>query len=359
MTSSPPIGILGIGVHLPADIRSNDWWADELVARWSSQVAARHRHDRLPADATEGQRLVLEAMAELASDPFRGAVERRVMADGTPITDLEIAASREALDRAGVAAEEIDLLLTGTVVPDHLTTNPACTVHAALGLPRRCLTLSVDSACNGFHHQVTLAEAMIAAGQARKALLVQSSNFSRILPYSEPYSAWFGDGASAVVLGEVSAGHGLLGRAHRTDGELQYGLVSSVVGGTVFDEGRIVFHAERPECARGMLDSIADNAKDAIAAALRDADLLPEAVDFYACHQGFPWLRRVTQRFAGLTNARSLDTFRLAANAASVNVPLVLAMAEREGMLNNGDVVVTYGGGSGITWSSLVLRWGR
>jgi 3-oxoacyl-[acyl-carrier-protein] synthase-3 len=82
-------------------------------------------------------------------------------------------------------------------------------------------------------------------------------------------------------------------------------------------------------------------------------------VSFYASHQGTSWLRAVTQEFAGLGHARSVDTFPWAASVMGVNVPLVLAAAVREGKLREGDLAVAFSGGLGETWSSVVIRWGR
>ena len=99
-------------------------------------------------------------------------------------------------------------------------------------------------------------------------------------------------------------------------------------------------------------------AREVVRAALEDAKLEEDDVDFYACHQGIAWLRAVTQEAAGLGHARSVDTYMKTGNLGSPNIPVVLAEAEEKGLLHDGDLVVTHAGGSGVTYSSLVLRWG-
>ncbi len=354
--NGPNVGILGIGTYLPEEVRRNDWWPAEVVERWA-QRSSRQSEDNpvVPPDEV----LVREAMAALEHDPFRGAVERRILAADANASDMEIAAGRKASEAAGIDAKDIDLLLVSSWMPDMLGTNTAATVHAGLGLPTNSFSLAVESACNSFHHQLALAEAMICAGRARYGLLVQSCNITRALPYDRPYSAWFGDGAAAVVVGPVSEGFGILGRAHRTDGALQGGLVMGVPGERWYDEGRTVLYSPQPERSRQMLARVNDCAADAISAALEDAGLEAKDVNFYACHQGFSWLRSVTQAHAGLGHARSVDTFERTGSIAAANIPMVMATGIERGLLEPGDIVVTHSGGSGITWSGVVLRWGQ
>ena len=101
----------------------------------------------------------------------------------------------------------------------------------------------------------------------------------------------------------------------------------------------------------------ADRATEVISAALHDAGIAPGDVDFFAVHQGTPWLRRVTQEVTGLHRARSIDTFATT-GLFGASIPLVLETAQRQGMLTNKDLVVMHGGGIGATYGAVVLRWG-
>ena len=87
--------------------------------------------------------------------------------------------------------------------------------------------------------------------------------------------------------------------------------------------------------------------------------LAPKDVDFYAAHQGTAWLTKATAAQANIEHAKTVVTFPTFGNLSSVNIPLILAIGEREGLLRDGSVVIAFSGGTGETWSSLCLRWGR
>ncbi|MEM7156545.1 MAG: 3-oxoacyl-[acyl-carrier-protein] synthase III C-terminal domain-containing protein [Myxococcota bacterium] len=348
-------GILGLGKFLPPDVRRNDWWPKATVDKWRQRMRMAATQEPVDDDA----RRVMEAQLEYADDPFSGAVERRVMSPDMNASDMEIAAARAALDDAGVDARDIDLVINESSTPDYLGTNTACVVHEALGLPRTALTVSVQAACNGFHQQVTLADALIASGRARRALLVQSCGLSRLLPYDQPFSPLFGDAATAQVLGPVGEGRGLLAAHHRTDGSLGHTLLLETQEGRWWNRGPVALRNANPSASHQMLVTLPRYARETVGGVLKQAELQPSQVDFVAMHQAFPWYRRVVQKAVGLEHARALDTFSFAGSVWACNVPLVLATAQQRGELNDGDLVVTQGGGSGMTYSSLALRWGR
>jgi len=142
-------------------------------------------------------------------------VSRRIMPDDMLPSDMEVAASEEALSRAGIGAR------TDRSPHDqrgraglHRTPN-ACAVHFKLGLPSNCFSTVLDTECSGFLQQLVLAQTMIAAGRARYALLTQANVATRLIPSAAPSSAWFGDGATAVVVGPVADGRGILSTSHR------------------------------------------------------------------------------------------------------------------------------------------------
>jgi 3-oxoacyl-[acyl-carrier-protein] synthase III len=355
------IGILGLGTYFPPEVRTNNWWSPDVVAQWGERMAHQATRGEAPPDEalSEGTRRTIAAMIEHASDPFRGSVERHVMPDDMTVAQMETRAARQAMERAGVRPDEIDVILTQTSVPDRLLINTACVTHRLLELPRRCMALGTLSACNAFAQHIALASSLIESGQARNVLSVHSSAMTRVLRPTEPDSAWWGDGAGAMVLGRVSEGRGLLGAAHFTDGTTADAIVLGVQERRWWDDGPITLHSADRTHTRTMLLSIVDRARDAIAAALGASGLDATDVDFYAAHQGAVWIPGVTASHAGLTRAKTLVTFPNLGNVASANLPIVLAMAERQRMLDDGSIVVTFSGGAGESWSSLCLRWGR
>ncbi|MDB4963541.1 MAG: 3-oxoacyl-[acyl-carrier-protein] synthase [Myxococcales bacterium] len=357
MTSRADVGILGLGLYLPPEVRRNDWWPQKVVAGWSSAAGAMPPPPQ--GSMSEGTRRVLRALAQQDADPFQGAVERRVMTAGMSVLDMEEAAAREAIQRSGVDPSSIDLLLTHTVLPDYLLSNPATVLHHRLGLPKQCFAMPNDAAAYSFMMQLAVAEAMIASGRATCALLVQSCGASRMIDWHESRAPLFGDGATAVIVGRVSPGRGLRAAAHFADGRYPNTLIGSVPGGTWFDEGRGVIHVEDNAQMRDVFLRTADVCKEGIDAALAQARIGAAEIDFFAMYQGTPWLRQVVQDFAGLDKARSIETFATTGYLFSAILPAGLHFAEQANQLHDDDLVLLTGGGTGMTYGSIVLRWGR
>ncbi len=349
-----------MGVHLPAQIRANDWWPREIVEQWRQRSTTRmlRMEEHVTAAATEGERRTLAAIARMGDDPFLGTRERRVLDASGTATDMEVAAAKEALDRARVDAGEIDLLLYYSTTPQYALAPEFGLLHKALGLPRRCMSVTVDTVCNSFPMQLTLALQVLAGGRARNALLVQTALHSRLAPMEDVSSAIVGDGATAVVVGAIAEGRGVLGYSHSTDGSFHGGLVCGVPGGTWYDPGQVMPWTPNPGVARKMGLSLVDWAKQSVDEALAEAGVRREEIAFYACHQSTPWLRPVTQEYLGLTNARSVDSYAWTGNLMACNVPLQLALGEREGALRDGDLVATFTMSNGATWTGMVMRWG-
>jgi 3-oxoacyl-[acyl-carrier-protein] synthase-3 len=351
------VGVLGIGTYLPKQIRKNDWWPEQVVRKWRKLNVVRSKAQAGEGD-TEGKRRVLAALEELKNDPFEGTRERRVVDEGMAASDMEAAAAEEALARAGIRRDQIDFLFGYSACPDLLGVQTVCATHHKLGLPSKCMTVTTDVVCNAFAIQLSLAKMMIATGQGRYGLLVQSSTISRVTDPNDPASAWFGDGATAVVVGPAENGKGILAQSHGTDGSLNRVLVYGVPGKRWYDEGRVFLYSEDRPGARKMVLSLIDRAQESVGDALKQAGVTPQQIDFFASHQGSSWLRRVCNDHLGLVNARGIDTFEWTGSLLAANVPMQLEVGAREGLLRDGDLVAIYAGGVGITWSGMVLRWG-
>lgn len=355
------VGILGLGTYVPPHVRTNEWWSPALVADWQDRFA--NRATQADASASEtltpAMRQTLAALQEYADDPFRGARERRVMADDMLAAEMEARAAREAIEQAGIGVDEIDVILSQTPVPDQLMVNGACVTHRLLELPRRCIALATQGACNGLALHLSLAQALIESGQARNVLSVHSSAITRVHGPAEPHSAWWGDGAAAAVIGRVREGRGILSAVHNADGTNCNALVLGVPGRRWFELGEITTHSLDREHTRHMIRTLIERAGSTVTDALAKAEVDRQRVDFYAPHQCTAWFAHATCAYAGLDRAQTLNTFPSFANMNSVNVPFVLAMGAREGMIRDDSIVTTFSGGLGETWSSIVMRWGR
>jgi 3-oxoacyl-[acyl-carrier-protein] synthase-3 len=353
------VGIWGLGVFLPATVRTNDWWPRSIVEGWQIRQSRRFTSLGDQAELSPGARLVLAATARYADDPFEGARERRVVDESMSSSDLGIAAAREALRDAGVAPGDIDILLVQSMVPDYHNTSDGCRIHEALGLPARCFTTTIDASCSGFLSQLAVAEGLIRAGIGARALLVQCAPMSRILRPEDPWSAAFGDAASAVVVGRVASDRGILAQAYSTDGTVHGGLVTGVPGARWHDPGAAFMYVEDFGKARAMVMAIPDAVKSLTERALADAGLQNGDVAFLASHQATDWFGEVMQGHIDLPNAKRINTFPWTTSLSGCNLPVVMSIARHEGCLKDGDVTVMISGATGMTAGAVVARWGR
>lgn len=347
------IGIISIGTYLPAEIRTNAWWSPETVASWGRPPA-----QSLPEGLTPNAQRIVEAIARQEFDPFQGTLQRRVVAAGTSSCDMEAAAARDAIERAGLRASDIDIVLSHTVAPEHQLTNSAAKLHHALGLRDECFAIQAEAAAYSFLGQLTLAESMIRAGRGGYALLVQSSASTRLVEASSRISPLCGDGASAVIVGPVDA-HGFRGAIHFTDGSHPRSLVASVPGGTWYDDGRVMLHIADPASMQSVLLQTVDLCQRSVEALLRRVDVRAEDIDFFCIHQGTAWLRDLAQQACGMGGARSIDTFATTGYLFGAIMPFGLRAAEDAGILSRGDKVMMFGGGTGMTYGATLLEWGR
>jgi 3-oxoacyl-[acyl-carrier-protein] synthase-3 len=355
------VGILGVAAYLPTEIRTNDYWPESVARAWRERALQKHESTRkhLQADGSRAALASLKAITEIGPDPFHGSKERRAMPPGMKVWDMETIAAREAIDRAGVKKEEIDLVLGYQMIPDYINVPSSMVVHHNLGLNERCTTMQIDAVCNSFMMQLTMAQAMIQSGQARYALLTQGCGLATNLPPSgEQVDLGSGDGATAVVVGPVSDRRGILSYSHHTLGA-KWGALVCGVPGKHWAQDRCIAYSEDRAAGFDMISSIVHRAEMVVTEALADAKVAPEDVNFYACHQPFKWFRPASLDAIGLKNAKSIDHFPFTASLSAANLPFQLAMGEKEGLLRPGDLAAFFQGGTGSTVSGMTLRWGR
>jgi 3-oxoacyl-[acyl-carrier-protein] synthase III len=346
-------GVLGIGTYLPPTLRGNDWWPQAVVDEWRGLPRPSMPDVRM----TPAMERVVGAMREAGADPFRGIRARHVIDDAMTSTDMEAIAAETAITNARIDRAQIDLLLVHTAVPEYLLSNTASALHHRLGLPRACFSLEAQASAYSFVAQLALAEAMILAGRAHVALLVQSSAASRLLDAGDPVSVALGDAATAVVVGEVDDEHGIIAHVSRTDGRCPNSLIASVRDRRWYDEGRNILYVHDAAGEHQLFLETVDRGIEVIGAVLEATGTRPQDIDFFAVHQGTPWLRRLTQEACGLTGARTVDLFSQTAYVFAASLPLVLASGRDAGLLRDGDRVLVFGGGTGITYGATLMRW--
>jgi len=264
-------------------------------------------------------------------------------------------AARAALAAAGIAARDIDLIVLATATPDQTFPSSATKIQTLLGIDD-CVAFDVAAVCSGFLYALQVADSMIRAGSARRALVIGSETFSRILDWEDRATCvLFGDGAGAIVLeaqdGDDATGRGVLATRLHADGrhnELLYvdgGPSTTGTVGKVRMKGREVF--------RHAVVNLATVLGEALAA----AGLSVDQVDWVVPHQANARILDATARKLGLAPEKVVVTVDRHANTSAASVPLALDAAVGDGRIKPGDVVVLEAMGGGFTWGAAALRF--
>jgi 3-oxoacyl-[acyl-carrier-protein] synthase-3 len=285
-----------------------------------------------------------------------GIEQRHIAAEGELTSDLANAAAQEALQRAGLDADRLDLIVVATTTPDH--TFPACAaaVQAKLGADR-AVAFDVQAVCSGFVYALAVADNFVKAGQAESVLVIGAETFSRLLDWGDRRTCvLFGDGAGAVVLrAEEGTGtvfdRGVLATVLGSDGRhyrdlyVDGGPSSTGTTGHVRMNGREVFR-------------FAVNAlSTATQRVLEMGGLEVDDVDWLVPHQANSRILDAVRRHLGLPEDRMLVTVGQHANTSAASVPLALAEASSAGKLQSNQIIVVNAMGGGFTWGAALLRW--
>jgi len=284
-----------------------------------------------------------------------GIRARHVAGEGETTVTLATDACRAALEAAGIAASEVDLIVLATATPDQTFPASATSVQAALGIPD-CIAFDVAAVCSGFLYALTVADNMLRGGAARTALVIGSETFSRILDWEDRATCvLFGDGAGAVVLRaqetDADTGRGILVSRLHADGRhnallnVDGGPSTTGTVGKLRMKGREVFRHAVVNLAEVMEQVLAEAGKTA-------AD-----VDWVVPHQANARILDATARKLGLDPARVVVTVDRHANTSAASVPLALDTAVRDGRVKPGDLVVLEAMGGGFTWGASLLRY--
>jgi 3-oxoacyl-[acyl-carrier-protein] synthase-3 len=285
-----------------------------------------------------------------------GIRERHVAAEGETTSDLGYQAALRALEAAGVAASEIDLIVVGTTTPDLIFPSTACLIQHKLGVAG-CPAFDVNAACSGFIYGLTIADKFIRSGAAKTALVIGAETLTRMLDWNDRGTCvLFGDGAGAVVL-KADADTGILSTHMHADGSKKELLWNPVgvsagfkpdehnAGVRVMMTGNEVFkHAVKA------LDSVVDEALEA-------NGLDRAAIDWLVPHQANLRIIEATAKRLAMPMDRVVVTVDRHGNTSSGSVPLALDEAVRSGRVQRDQLLLLEAFGGGFTWGSALLRY--
>ncbi|MGH8509680.1 MAG: beta-ketoacyl-ACP synthase III [Gammaproteobacteria bacterium] len=284
-----------------------------------------------------------------------GVRRRHIAAEGESTCDLAERAARRAIEAAGVAVADLDLIVLATTTPDRIFPSTACLLQGRLGMYRGA-AFDIQAVCTGFIYALDIADKFIRCGTAQRALVVGAETFSRIIDWTDRSTCvLFGDGAGAVVI-EVSDNPGVLSSHLHSDGRFERLLhvpagvsqgFKHLANGEAYVkmQGGEVFKA-----AVKALDQIVDEA-------LETNNLQPEDIDWLVPHQANARIIVATAKKLRLPLSRVVMTVDEHANTSAASVPLALDTAVRDGRIKRGETLLLEAFGGGFTWGATLLKY--
>ncbi|MEP6568148.1 MAG: beta-ketoacyl-ACP synthase III [Acidobacteriota bacterium] len=304
----------------------------------------------------------LEKMVETSDDWITsrtGIKQRRKAAPGEYTSQFAVRAARQAIERAGLQATDIDLLLCATVSPDQILPSTGCIIQAELGA-NKAAAMDIVAACSGFLYGLTIADTMVRTGQSKYALVIGAEVLTQYVDYTDRNTCvLFGDGAGAAVLGPVEGDRGILAARIKSDGRYEEQLFSPG-GGTrrpataaTLAAGDHFFKMRGNELFKVAVRSMTDISKEV----LEEAGLSASDVKLFIPHQAN---QRITDGVASKLNVEServYSNIAMHGNTSSASIPIALDECVEAGKLNPGDLVLMASFGGGVTWGGVLVRW--
>jgi len=292
-----------------------------------------------------------------------GIRERRWAAKGQASSDLAMEASRHALHAAGCTAGDLDAIILSTTSPDMAFPSTACFVQRGLGC-RGVAAFDVSASCSGFLYGLSMANAMIASGQAKICLVAAAEVKSRFLdPADAATAVLFGDGAGAVVVrGEENRsvdGRGILGIRLHSDGS-KHELIRVPAGGSrVPASAETVAHREHVLRMRGaaLFRIAVRRVEQAVQDLLKEFGVRVDDLKQVVLHQANGRILSNVADRLGISADRLTSVIDRYGNTSSASLPIALDTAVRAGKIQADDLVLLGSFGGGLTWATGVLRW--
>ncbi len=278
-----------------------------------------------------------------------GIRERHIVADDEFTSDLALHAARNAIEAAGIATTEIDLIIVATTTPDKIFPSTAVILQHKLGMAG-CPAFDIQAVCSGFVYALSTADNFIKSGAAKCALVIGAETFSRITDWTDRGNCiLWGDGAGAVIL-QASAEQGVISTHLHADGKYVEMLhvprkADSNSRDTVVMEGNGVF-----KMAVNTLDAIVDET-------LTANDMQKSDIDWLVPHQANIRILQATAKKLNMSMDRVVVTVDKHGNTSAASIPLALDTAVRDGRIKRGEIILMEAFGGGFTWGSALIKY--
>ena len=272
-----------------------------------------------------------------------GIRERRVL-DRESVNDIGTLAARRALEDAGLALEELDLLICSNVASDYFTPGPACFIAGALGFSGQ--TLDINGACTGFLQALDLADAYLRAGKARNVLIVAAEKPSYLADWTDRATCvLFGDGAGAAVVALRDEGDYACVLGARGDPEMLWAQGPGDQVSALHMDGKGVFRfatQAMPECVEQLLEK---------------SGLTAEDIAWFVPHQANARIVAFSAKRLGIPLERFYQNMDRYGNTSAASIPIALDEMAEQKLLDPGQRIICVGFGAGLTWGGVLLTW--
>lgn len=274
-----------------------------------------------------------------------GIEERRIANDDEKSSDMAFVAAQNALKQANIEAKDIDLILVATVTPDTPFPSVACMLQDRLEA-YQAAAMDLSAACTGFVYGLVTAQQFIKAKTYKHVLVVGVDKLSKITDWTDRNTCvLLGDGAGAVVLGEVSNGKGILSHELGANGAGGAHLYQDEQDHLVMN-GREVFKfavRQMPESSVNVVEKVG---------------LKKEDVDYLIPHQANIRIMEAARQKLGIDEDKMAKTIKKYGNNSSASIPIALSESVENGKIKDNDLIVLVGFGGGLTWGAVAIRWG-
>jgi 3-oxoacyl-[acyl-carrier-protein] synthase-3 len=304
----------------------------------------------------------LEKMVETSDEWIvtrTGIRERRIAGEGETTLTMSVAAARQALDRAGLRASDLDLILVATSSPDYLLPPVSSMIQDRLGA--KCGAFTLVAGCTGFVYGLATAQQFIAGGAYRNVLVIGAEVISRNIDWTDRNTCvLFGDGAGAVVLQASDTPTGVLSFVLGSDGSgaehlmMPGGGVVMPISQRVIDERAHYIHMNGREVFKFATRVLARAAIEAV----EKAGLSMADIDVLIPHQANGRIIDLAARQLGLPMDKVFVNLDKYGNTSAASIPIALVEAIEQGRITDHSTIVMVGFGAGLTWASAVVKMG-
>lgn len=274
-----------------------------------------------------------------------GIRERRIASDEVDTSHMSYNAAVEALKDANITGEDLDLILVATVTPDKPFPSVSSMLQHQLGA-YKAAAMDISAACAGFIYGMVTAKQFIETGAYKNVLVIGAEKLSKIIDWQDRNTAvLFGDGAGAVVIGQVPDGKGILSFELGADGS----------GGEHIQQPEKFIQMNGREVFKFAVRQMGESSMSVV----EKAGLTKEDVDFLIPHQANIRIMESARQRLDLPEEKMSRTVDYYGNTSSASIPLSLMYEVENGKIKDGDLLVLVGFGAGLVWGSVALRWGR